>query len=333
MREKDATELQRENLQPREQAERDWFTGLYNRGAVEKKIDKAMETAETAALFVIDVDRFKVINDLCGHLLGDEVLKEIAQILRRMFYGGSLAGRVGGDEFVAFLPEDSDWQTIENRLAELSYSLARAGRAMNLPEELTVTVGVSRGRRGERYASIFRRANEMLLEEKQRKKTARRLMEDRKPAEEGSVVVSIEKDMELISRELRESGEVMGACCQDYNTFKHIFRFVARGLKRSGQRAYVILLTLTDLEGQLPPLAGRMEHMLRLKDVISRSLRIGDVFTQYSSGQFLLMVLGASEENAAMIGDRISIAFYEKLPEGTRLRLCRELYPLMAVGY
>lgn len=331
MQKEDITRLYAENHMAEEMEERDCLTGLYNHGTIEKKIDLALGTLEAATLFIIDVDRFKEINDTCGHLMGDRVLREIGNILKGMFYGESMAGRIGGNKFVAFIPENMDWQMVENRLAELSYSLIRAGKRMGLSTDLTVTVGAAWG--NESYSALFKRAGDMLSDEKEKKRNMSVSRQQRKRYEGVPMDMdSLDKDMELISSELREDGTVKGACCYSYDAFQHIFRFVERGLKRSSQKAYVLLLTLTNGKGELPPLAGRSEQMQELENVISGSLRTGDVFTRYSSGQFLLMVLDVSEENALMIGERICKRFYEKLPEGTDLKICRQLYPMRAAG-
>ena len=313
------------------QAEKDCLTGLYNRETAVHKMNQAMETAEAATLFVIDIDRFKELNECCGHLVGDRILREAGGILGGMFYGDSFTGRIEGDKFMAFIPENSDWQMVENRLAELTYSLLKSGKKMELPYDLTVTVGVACGNGN--YQELFERADAMLSEEKEKKRNAGGFRKER--GNDGRVAMntgSMEKDMELISGELREIGMVKGACCYNYETFKHIFRFVERGLKRSSQKAYVILLTLANGSGEFPPLEGRNQRMQELEAVISGSLRTGDVFTRYSGSQFLLMVLDASEENALMIGERICKRFYEKMPEGTDLRICRQLYPMKAAG-
>ena len=82
---------------------------------------------------------------------------------------------------------------------------------------------------------------------------------------------------------------------QDYETFKRIYQFVARGLERSGDSAYLLLLTLEEDEDELDP--ERMEGLMEeLYEIIRNALRKGDAFTQYSSSQYLLMVLGTFRE-------------------------------------
>lgn len=107
-----------------------------------------------------------------------------------------------------------------------------------------------------------------------------------------------------------------------------IYRFVERGLKRSGQSAYIILMTLTDAQGQFVPLAAREEYMSRLSDDLQASLRSGDLFAPYSGCQYLLMVLGASSENAAVIAGRIHTRFMSRVAPDAGLLLRYDVYPM-----
>lgn len=103
----------------------DDLTGLYNRREFSSLMAKAMAGAERrqeALLFMIlDVDHFKELNDTFGHLVGDIVLRSVADVLSQHLRAGDFAGRLGGDEFVALLTDvtrDSVESTIERiRLA------------------------------------------------------------------------------------------------------------------------------------------------------------------------------------------------------------------------
>jgi diguanylate cyclase len=64
-----------------------------------------MASQEGTSLLVVDVDRFKEINDAYGHAVGDQVLRGVAQILRARIKGVDIAARVGGDEFAILLPD------------------------------------------------------------------------------------------------------------------------------------------------------------------------------------------------------------------------------------
>ena len=100
------------------------------------------------------------------------------------------------------------------------------------------TLGLAEKQAGDDYISLFDRADQMLLA----RKKARRAR--RADSADAGGERSICTDMALIRRELREKDPPKGAFCQDYETFKQIYRFVERGLKRSGQSAYIILMTL-----------------------------------------------------------------------------------------
>lgn len=143
---------------------------------------------------------------------------------------------------------------------------------------------------------------------------------------------SIEIDMERIREELAEQEMIQGAYCQEYDIFKIIYRFVARRLKRTRGSAYIILLTLSDSRGELPALADRQGQMAALRDLIQKSIRSGDVFTKYSSCQFLIMVQDLSEENADQIARRIEEAFEQRMGEEAGQVLLHHCYPMKAAN-
>ena len=89
------------------QATHDPLTGLINRPEFERRLDEAMDSAhaEEAAhmLFYMDLDRFKAVNDSCGHLAGDNMLREVASLIKEEVRDSDYVGRLGGDEFGAIL--------------------------------------------------------------------------------------------------------------------------------------------------------------------------------------------------------------------------------------
>ncbi|SIO21361.1 ABC transporter substrate binding protein [Salinivibrio sp. ES.052] len=85
------------------QAHHDYLTGLYNRSYFEQKLAAALlqarEEDQCHAMYYIDMDQFKLINDTAGHEAGDEALKQVAQIIQQHLPKGSVLSRLGGDEF------------------------------------------------------------------------------------------------------------------------------------------------------------------------------------------------------------------------------------------
>ncbi len=85
-------------------AERDHLSGLYNRGAGEHKIKKFISQQISGLFCLMDCDNFKSINDNFGHEIGDEVIKQIANVLKKTIRESDIAMRLGGDEFAIFVP-------------------------------------------------------------------------------------------------------------------------------------------------------------------------------------------------------------------------------------
>ena len=89
------------------QATHDPLTGLVNRREFERRLDEAMDTAHSEEavhmLFYMDLDRFKAVNDSCGHMAGDNMLREVAALIKDQVRESDFVGRLGGDEFGALL--------------------------------------------------------------------------------------------------------------------------------------------------------------------------------------------------------------------------------------
>lgn len=89
-----------------EQARRDSLTGLLNKAAARQMVETCLAAGEApGVLLMIDLDKFKGINDRYGHLAGDAVLADTAAQLKGLFRSGDVLARIGGDEFLAFLPD------------------------------------------------------------------------------------------------------------------------------------------------------------------------------------------------------------------------------------
>ncbi len=103
----DTSELRGLTRQMTYQASHDALTGLVNRREFERRLQESIESAQTGdaahALCYLDLDRFKVVNDTCGHTAGDNMLREVASIIREAVRDSDTVGRIGGDEFALLL--------------------------------------------------------------------------------------------------------------------------------------------------------------------------------------------------------------------------------------
>jgi diguanylate cyclase (GGDEF)-like protein/PAS domain S-box-containing protein len=103
----DTSELRGLTRQMTYQASHDALTGLVNRREFERRLQEAMDSAQTAnvghALCYLDLDRFKTVNDTCGHTAGDNMLREVASLIKDAVRDSDTVGRIGGDEFALLL--------------------------------------------------------------------------------------------------------------------------------------------------------------------------------------------------------------------------------------
>jgi diguanylate cyclase (GGDEF)-like protein/PAS domain S-box-containing protein len=108
---KDVTQLRGMEREMIYLARHDPLTGLINRREFEKRLQHSLDTAaedrREHALFYLDLDEFKVVNDTCGHLAGDEMLKQVTSLLRSLLRKTDTLARLGGDEFGVLLEDAS----------------------------------------------------------------------------------------------------------------------------------------------------------------------------------------------------------------------------------
>jgi diguanylate cyclase (GGDEF)-like protein len=127
-------------------AARDPLTALYNRRALEVRAARLLDNVSTArpgALLLIDIDNFKQVNDLYGHLAGDRLLVTLSEMIRSILPEGALAARLGGDEFVILLRNASNAQIVGlgNALREQFHHAA--AQAFATPQAVTLSIGAN----------------------------------------------------------------------------------------------------------------------------------------------------------------------------------------------
>lgn len=96
--------LRQEIRELQKRATKDSVSGLLNRMAAEQLVKdrlREQKAGDNCALFIIDLDDFKKVNDQYGHLAGDHAIAQSAKILSGLFRASDIVGRLGGDEFIA----------------------------------------------------------------------------------------------------------------------------------------------------------------------------------------------------------------------------------------
>ncbi len=127
-------------------AARDPLTALYNRRALEVRAGpffKAVDSAQPGALLLIDIDNFKLVNDLHGHVAGDRLLIALSEMIRTVLPERSLAARLGGDEFVILLCDASSERVMELGGLLREQFQQYASKTVPTPQPVTLSIGAN----------------------------------------------------------------------------------------------------------------------------------------------------------------------------------------------
>lgn len=153
----------------------DGLTGIYNRAGFmqlsKEEMSAAEESGVTLGLLMLDLDKFKRVNDTYGHLAGDGVLKQFANILRTSFKDSDIAARLGGDEFVILLKDvnEGEMKAAVNRVRRRVKSWSQAS---DVTAGLDVSIGGAIWAPGmsREIDALLRTADESMYEEKESKR-------------------------------------------------------------------------------------------------------------------------------------------------------------------
>jgi diguanylate cyclase (GGDEF)-like protein len=223
-----ATTTQRDTAEARATAlsRHDDLTGFLNRRALAEDgsalILNSLRRDKAVAMFVIDLDHFKTVNEVHGHLAGDSVLREAADIIRRALPPTAIAGRLDGDEFAALLPYDVRHASTVDALADyIVGALAQPMLAKGVTAHIGGTIGIARSETDcQTVDALLRRANIAMRAAKaagrgrhawfdgtmERELVARNAIEDglREGIPAGQIIPYYEQQIEL------ETGQLIG---------------------------------------------------------------------------------------------------------------------------
>ncbi len=168
--EKEIAELKQHLEKSRAEAFHDALTGMLNRRAFDQELRHLLQTHSQFTLIILDVDRFKKINDEFGHIFGDQVLKAIARRVKDSCKSGERPFRIGGEEIAIILPARSLLvarqfaEALRRAIEKLSVMDRRSGQRLNA---ITASFGVTEYIANDSYENILRRADEQLYRAKE----------------------------------------------------------------------------------------------------------------------------------------------------------------------
>ncbi|OEC94232.1 histidine kinase [Rhizobium sp. YK2] len=185
-------------------AEHDALTGLPNRMLLDRKLSALLETAsrkrKSLAVAFVDLDNFKLVNDTLGHAAGDELLTVVAQRISTHVGGRGIVSRIGGDEFIIVLEENSE--PICERLAAVLADISRPMTVQGVEIRVGCSIGVACAvEHGKTASELFANADTALYRAKEAGRNAIRLFTPAMAEEARNKLTRIEELRRAVERD------------------------------------------------------------------------------------------------------------------------------------
>jgi diguanylate cyclase (GGDEF)-like protein len=241
--------------------------------------------SRTGTLMMIDLDSFKLINDIYGHDGGDKILVAFSSILKSNMRSDDIVGRAGGDEFLAFITGHNE-KSISGLTERFNAGILQKakeffGDDMKVP--LGVSVGAVYSQAGDELSELYKMADEALYDVKLNGKHSYRIYSDmQKDEKEGP------DDIEDISRVLEERNAGNYALWLGQDAFSNIYRFIIRYIQSYHSVAYRLLFTVVSAADESKP--ADPDSVSAFGEVLNKSLRKSDIMMQSRPHQFMLIL-------------------------------------------
>lgn len=282
----------------------DALTGLWNRTYTEEKVEEMIQRGVTGALFMMDMDNFKAINDNYGHIAGDHVLKLFADTLRKYSYEEDIICRIGGDEFMAFVVGENSKTVLGNHAENIINDVCKNIEACKFDTNTSVSVGIAQyPADGTDFKSLYNAADKALYYVKQNGKNSYHFYSDQSATENERAGKKV--DLSYLRDIMKRTDPGKGSYMLDFENFHHVYNFIRRIVERSNHDVQTLLFTLnSDVPESHDPNESE-KAMELLECAIFKSLRRVDVSTRYSSRQLIVILFDASEGNGVPVAERI----------------------------
>lgn len=170
----------RKELVMLEKMQRDSLSGLYNKAATQMFIHSLLEkdAKQAYAFFILDIDKFKTVNDTCGHAVGDMVIEDFAAKIKGQFREEDIVGRIGGDEFVVFVPIPSlQWAEIKAKTLSrlLHYEFLYGQKRCVISASIGVAVSPEAGIN---FETLYQNADSALYQTKEKGRNGYTIYQD-----------------------------------------------------------------------------------------------------------------------------------------------------------
>lgn len=256
----------------------DSLCNVYNKGTIEAKIDACLQRNKQGVLLVIDLNRFKFINDNFGHLVGDRLLVAIAYCLKQNAGNHGMVGRIGGDEFVVYFEGKISNDEIIEKINRIKKEVRDIEILKQGSPKITLAIYCDFVQEEDDYKRLFDRVDQKLSVYKRTRRSPH-----------------LKPKTAVMKTEIK---------CYDYDAFCQM-----RGSYHKQNYRLLMIKILRVDKSEI--VASDDEGIQSLFLCIQNSLREGDIFTRYSSNQFLVLCQFIQNDKVCLVKQRIRKMFQE----------------------
>ncbi len=289
-----------------EEATMDKLTGFLNKASGTKRVTELCRE-ERGALMIMDLDSFKLVNDLYGHDMGDRVLEAFSSVVRENVRAEDVVCRIGGDEFMGFFAEMTEESAVASLTKRLNTRLMQEADSLmgddhGVPLGISIGVAVSNENAND-YQLLFQFADNALYEVKRNGKHSYCIYDPEMTHE--AEEENLEEDLNRVLQIVSERGEGKGALLLGIEAFSWNFRYMERFRQRYGGCGTRILFSLSSEEkGVL-----YTEMVSEFGNVLKNSLRKSDILMQWKKNKYLVVLPLLQESDIPKIIDRLRNAW------------------------
>ena len=293
------------------EATTDQLTGFLNKSATGAELS-GLCASQKGTLAMIDLDSFKLVNDIYGHDMGDQVLITFSELIKKFAPDGSRHGRIGGDEFVSFLMGMDTHEDLEHFTKLLNDELVAETKRL-MGEEMDIPLGASVGavmvpRHGNVYDALLKYADKSLYTVKKNGKHG--CLYYRAEEYSDDELNKNRLDINTISEILGERTIPDVALQLDKDAFSYVYRYVTRYNIRNCLTAGKLLFTL-----EKPETRNDQAYTEACDDFgshIRGSLRKSDIFMRSRFNQYFVFLTEVREDALERVGRQLIEHWEEK---------------------
>ena len=264
----------------------DPLTGLLNKAGSHKTLANVCQE-DTGILMMIDLDSFKLVNDLYGHDMGDRILIRFGELIKEGVGEDGIAGRIGGDEFIGFLKNVMDEEDVDRLTRYLNRELLKSAKEY-MGEDMNIPLGTSIGAvrvpiEGRDFGELSKLADKALYVVKQNGKHGYSFYQKKSASLDQDEENRDNNSFEQIKQIIGERNLGKGAYLVNFDKLQVIYKFMNRFDRETESCTGFLRFRLTG-ENITDEIRDEFEEYLIV------SLRKNDVVSRYSGSFFVLCV-------------------------------------------